>query len=448
MSEIYLFNKKSAAPLRATIFYPNTYFTGMSSLSLHGLFYKIDNHKYWIAERYFSDTNSKYTIDNNYLVSDSDVIAITVSFEPDYLNIIKFLKNFKIPLDARLRNKFHPFIIIGGAITYYSPRPLKFIADLIFLGDAENILKDFLSTFKTKNDRKTMWEYFDNHPNIITPYSNDKNKKPAFINNKFKPWRSWVITNNTEFENTFLIEISRGCRFKCPFCTVGYNFGNYRSADTKAIISNIESIQKNIKHIGLVTANATDFLELETLIKHFPELSFSFSSLRFDSLKPEFELDPSFQKQISLTIGLESGSERLRKKIGKIVNTNKLFEKLEFYNKTGKTKLKLYVMYGLPEETEEDIVELFNLLKEIERIWKKGSIMISLNGFVPLPKTPWENHKFNINLLKNRKKLIKSLFSSSGLNKTTYKIESLKNQHLQYTLSWADENFLINKFRI
>ena len=42
------------------------------------------------------------------------------------------------------------------------------------------------------------------------------------------PAYSSVLTDDTEFSGTLLVEITRGCPFKCRFCTVGYVYPKFR----------------------------------------------------------------------------------------------------------------------------------------------------------------------------------------------------------------------------
>src|SRR5207253_9832380 len=60
--------------------------------------------------------------------------------------------------------------------------------------------------------------------------------------------------------------------------------------------------------------------------------------------------------------------------------------------------IKLYMMVGLPTETDEDLEEMIMLVERIKdrmldagrRVGRAGKIIPSLNGFVPKPNTPFQ----------------------------------------------------------
>jgi radical SAM superfamily enzyme YgiQ (UPF0313 family) len=52
--------------------------------------------------------------------------------------------------------------------------------------------------------------------------------------------------------------------------------------------------------------------------------------------------------------------------------------------------LKVYMMVGLPEETEDDIKEIIELLKNLKKKHKTLDLSVSLNTLIPKPHTPYE----------------------------------------------------------
>jgi len=443
MKEIFekrLVENKIGSALRATLFFPNRYYTGMSSLAYQGMYRLINSMPSWSVERYFSDTNSKYTIDNGRLVSDSDIIAISISYELDIKNIIDFLDRFSIPLEPLKRNRFQPLIVIGGALTFINHKIVSIISDITFLGDSDVIFKEFLKDCSENGcERERIWDKYSKHVNIVTPIDNGLQKKERIEHEIYNPWYSSIIAKNTELSNMFLIEISRGCKYDCPFCTVGSNFGKYRCFDRKIIQKRI--IESEVDKIGLVSANAADYYELDELLEGLSEnISISFSSLRLDTISDKLISSRFFKEQNSITVGLESGSEKLRKIIGKNVDTDRLLRNISIIGKNGKRELRYYIIYGMPGETEQDLRELIELLLESEKAWKYGNITLSLNPFVSVPGTKWQDLDFNMHLLKSKIKTIRKMVKESALKRTTLNFMSLKQARIQHKIINSNPN--------
>jgi len=57
-------------------------------------------------------------------VGEFDVVAFSVSFEWDYVNVLTLLRLAGIPRYATDRNAHHPLVLIGGAVTFVNPQPL------------------------------------------------------------------------------------------------------------------------------------------------------------------------------------------------------------------------------------------------------------------------------------------------------------------------------------
>ena len=69
--------------------------------------------------------------------SDFDVVAFSISFETDYLNMAKMLQMSNIPVWAKERNHFHPLVVMGGAASFLNPEPIADFTDVIAVGEGE-----------------------------------------------------------------------------------------------------------------------------------------------------------------------------------------------------------------------------------------------------------------------------------------------------------------------
>ena len=106
--------------------YPNTYYLGMSNLGFQAVYQLFNSYSGVTCERVFvpdADIDSELersdapllTLESQTPVAAFDVLAISVSFETDYLNFPKLLRLANIPVMARDRNEWHPLVVMRHA---------------------------------------------------------------------------------------------------------------------------------------------------------------------------------------------------------------------------------------------------------------------------------------------------------------------------------------------
>jgi radical SAM superfamily enzyme YgiQ (UPF0313 family) len=97
----------------------------------------------------------------------------------------------------------------------------------------------------------------------------------------------------------------------------------------------------------------------------------------------------------SVTVAPEAGSERMRKVINKNLTEAEILHAAEMMLGEGVGNLKFYFMIGLPEERDEDVLAIADLVARVlerarARRTRIGSVTVSLNPFVPKPWTPFQ----------------------------------------------------------
>lgn len=152
--------------------------------------------------------------------------------------------------------------------------------------------------------------------------------------------------------------------------------------------------------IGLVGAAVSDLPDLKTLCDFGKsrDLQLSFSSLRADALNEETISALKAGRLKTATIAPETGSQRLRRVINKGLDQETILNAAEKLVAGGIPNLKLYFMVGLPTETEDDVMAIVGLVKQIKDRFlrssrargRMGYITVSLNCFVPKPVTPFQ----------------------------------------------------------
>src|SRR5438094_1348595 len=162
--EIGYTKKPHGDRLRVALAFPNTYWVGMSNLGFQTVYRLFNAHDDIVCERFFLPpkqelaelvaTNTRLvTLESQTPVADFDVIAFSVSFEWDYVNVLTLLRLAGIPRYAAERSSRHPLIVIGGAVTFVNPEPLAPFADAIAAGEGEVLIQAFNRAFRQATGR-------------------------------------------------------------------------------------------------------------------------------------------------------------------------------------------------------------------------------------------------------------------------------------------------------
>jgi len=80
-------------------------------------------------------------------LKDFDLLAFSISFENDYLNVLKILSLAHIPLFKRERSENHPLVAAGGITTWLNPEPLADYIDFFLIGEGESFIEEFIQAY-------------------------------------------------------------------------------------------------------------------------------------------------------------------------------------------------------------------------------------------------------------------------------------------------------------
>lgn len=413
--------KEHGGRVKICLIYPNYYQVGISNLGFQSVYRLFNERKDVVCERAFLPEKEEDFV-NNPLVSfeskkplyDFDVLAFSLCFENDYPNILKILKLSKIPYNVSERDFNYPLLVAGGVLCFSNPEPVANIFDVVFIGEAEEIVDKFIETYKSVKEGSYEEEFkinlkkqLINLEGVYIPeaykevYFEEKltgrrilwNNAPEKIKKVYckefseKFNFSQIITDEAVFSNMFLLESMRGCPFSCRFCLVGHIYRPVRKASFEKLKETIERL-KPFK-IGIIAPSLTAYSDLKELLK-IDGVELSFTSLRADKLT--FNILKDISSQRTITLAPEAGSERLRKIIKKEITEDNLLLIVEELKKINIETLKLYFMIGLPFEKDEDVDDIVKLIKKIRVIFPRR-ITASVSVFVPKPFTPFQWHR-------------------------------------------------------
>lgn len=430
--------KDPGGKISICLIYPNTYYVGMSNLGFQGIYRMLNMRDDVVCERAFlpddideykrTDT-PVFSLESKRPLKEFQIIAFSISFENDYPNIIKILHLSNISPRSVDRNEYDPLMIAGGVCAFFNPEPISEIFDIFFVGEAEEFLYEFLEIYKITSDKRDLKKRASKIEGIYVPefydviYDNDgkikeriaKEDAPEKIKRRFlkdlsiSSVRTAIITPETEFSNMHLIEAMRGCPWRCRFCLVGHIYSPVRKKDIDLLRQEIEGIKaldimKKTK-IGIVGPSLSDLNGIEDILC-IEDVDFSITSLR--ASKKSFRLIELLKGHKSVSIAPEAGTERMRRIINKRVTEEDIIGLSELILNSGIENLRLYFMIGLPEEKEEDISGIVDLVKKIRNTSVKGKITLSISTFVPKPFTPFQWHQMDtLSSLKEKLRFIK-----------------------------------------
>src|SRR6185295_6742914 len=479
--EVGYVKKPHGGRLRVALAFPNTYWVGMSNLGFQTIYRLFNDEEDIVCERFFLPPKQELaelsaakapllTLESQTPVGDFDVIAFSVSFEWDYVNVLTLLRLAGVPAYAAERSARHPLVVIGGAVTFVNPEPLAPFADAIAAGEGEVLIPGLRRAVAAATDRDDLLRLLATErgfyvPSLYEPHYADDGtlagytvragvdaplpvRKAALkVTDAVDPPATGIFTPDTEFGSRFLVEVVRGCANLCRFCWAGYNYLPVRAFPADRILQLAREARTHSSRVGLVSIALCDHPEIERILANLLEMGYAISpaSLRLDDLTQSIVQVLKASGERGITIAPETGSDRLRRVINKTVTNEEILDRADLIFANGIENLKLYYMIGLPTETDEDLVALRDLTLQIrDRMLtharpkgQLGRIVGSVNPLIPKPGTAYQWLPMEDPAVTERKiKRLRSLMA--GIDNVYFNIKSERHSYYQALLSLGD----------
>ena len=324
-----------------------------------------------------------------------DILKQVSEIKPEFVGINVFTQNYELVQYIIEKMSIQCECFVGGQVVksiYETILDWKTSNKVnIIIGEGELIIPAIV----LENCKEKPIEHFDNK----FVYKVDMNSQyfPEDISKIYLD-RSFLkdeIINNHYGEKEAAIITSRGCAYDCAFC------GGARglNKDISIRMKDVESVKHEIAEIcdlypdvqsirildDLFLRNEVSISQAADIFKNFPRLHWR-GMVHVLSLincldKVEFLKTCNCKE---LFIGIESGSDTIRKRINKLGDISSVISVIRELLIHG-IDVKGYFMYGFPDETQEDMEETYKLACELRNISEKyeGTFRPSVFQFRP-----------------------------------------------------------------
>jgi len=485
--------KKWKDRLPIGLIYPNHYAIGMSNLGLQLVYGLLNNDPGIVCERIFLPyaPGPPISIESGRLASDFPLLLVSISFEHDFVNLVKILLASSIPplaadraVDGNGRparvlpaaGGGWPLVMAGGVATFINPEPIAPFIDCFIIGEAEPVLPAITSLLRERlhagsppaQREELLLELartfaccyvphlyaYQYNPDAtlaaVTPTAPgipERVRKATLAEPPAAAPHSQILASDAEFSDLYMTELGRGCSRGCRFCAAGFVYRPPRLWPAATIVAGLRERPPSAARIGLLGMEMAPPQDLAAIADYLLKetCSLSFSSLRADVISPQLIELLAASGLKTAAIAPDGGSERLRRVINKGITEDDLLTAAAALMRAGVGNLKLYFMVGLPTEEDDDIREMAALTLKIRalalgigsRSGRMSRLTLSVNCFIPKPWTPFQFHPFaGVKVLKQRIKYLRHLLA--GIANIRIKAEKPEKSYFQAVLAAGD----------
>jgi len=418
--------------IAVALVYPNAYAVGMSNLGFQTIYRHLNALPDVVCERVFLPDAADiaelqrtrtpvFSLESQRPLGDFHMVGFSVTYEGDYINVVRLLDLAGIPPRSTDRRPEDPLVLMGGVCAFSNPEPMAPFMDFVVVGEGEELVGELIAAYREGyHDRVGFLDLLGAVPGVYVPgryevrYAADgtladvvpaPGVAPVVVKRRLRDVDAFrtiaaVKTANAEYGHMALLEVGKGCGRGCRFCLEGQVYRPVRHRSPQALAATVAQLAKDSKRVGLVGACVSDYPWIGDLLKVVEDngMELSISSLRADSLTEPLVASLARGGHRTLTVAPEAGTERLRRAIRKPITDEQILTACDLVRRHGIPNLKTYFMIGQPTETTEDVEAIADLARRmLERLRVLdpagrpfGRLTLSISSFVPKPWTPFQ----------------------------------------------------------
>ena len=459
--------------IKICLCYPDLYEIGMSNVGFRIIYGSLNSFNDVVCERSFMPDEDLYdylkrhkkklfSLETKTPLSDFEIVGFNFDCELNFTNFLSMLGISGISLKSKDRKNI---IVLGGGIA--NPESLCEFVDVFFIGEFEEKTSSFIDILRRYTDKQARLKALAEIEGFYVPsfynvykkgrrYIVEKKYKYAKLpikkvhirnlDNSFSPVQ-WITPYTSISHDRAQVEIARGCPNRCFFCQARSMYFPYRERSPKRVLELADEIYRRsgYENISLLALSASNYSNIENLVSELADycsrktIGLSLPSLRIEDVVGRLYKYLSRVKKVSATFAVEAATERLRGAINKNIDIKKLIEAAKILKSLKSRHIKLYFMYGLPSEVDEDITAIKKFLEELT-IVSRLKINLSINIFIPKPFSIFEGVSMDSRKELERKRHI--VFSSiPKYRKIKANIASPYKSILEAVISRADREF-------
>jgi radical SAM superfamily enzyme YgiQ (UPF0313 family) len=315
-----------------------------------------------------------------YDIEDSDVIAIS-STSQDY--------GMAQQIASSAKEKNPKIItILGGHHVSYLPESMSEQFDIGVLGEGEETFSVLVRALLSGSDIGQIPGLAFHHEGRVVVTPPRRNIDP--IDTIPMPYRDY-------YQNVYLMS-SRGCPYKCSFCTSQAFWGKTRFFSAPYVVAEIEHLVSQMGqnpminiYDDLFVADKRRFTEIVRLLESkgiIDKVSFGFSVR--SNMVDDFLCEQIRKfRSVGVCFGAESGSDRILKLMNKGTTVGINQRALDTLHKYG-IQANCSFIVGWPTETEEEVRSTYDFITRNAVDGKHPKVAV-VNILMPMPGTPvWD----------------------------------------------------------